>query len=134
MPTVSGPKRIRPRRRRRRLPCWTARKNAANPPERGEVWLADLGFAAKVRPVLVVSVPFADSDYALIQSVPHTTQPRGAQFEVRLLVRFLQDGAFNIQGMLAVPSAKFLRRLGMLAPAEMSEVEVMIKRWMGLVG
>ncbi len=27
-----------------------------NLPERGEVWLADLGLAAKVRPVLVVSV------------------------------------------------------------------------------
>lgn len=101
-------------------------------PERGEVWLADLGFAAKVRPVLVVSVPFADGDYALIQVVPHTTQPRGAQFEVRVPLRFLQDGAFNIQGMLAVPSAKFLRRLGTLPPAEMHEVEAMIKRWMGL--
>jgi mRNA interferase MazF len=54
-------------------------------PERGEVWLADLGLAAKVRPVLVVSVPFDDRNYALIQVIPHTTQPRGAQFEVRLL-------------------------------------------------
>jgi hypothetical protein len=51
-------------------------------PERGEVWLADLGLAAKVRPVLVVSVPFGDLDYALIQVVPHTTQPRGGQFEL----------------------------------------------------
>jgi mRNA interferase MazF len=31
-------------------------------PKRGEVWMADLGFAAKVRPVLVVSVPFDDMD------------------------------------------------------------------------
>jgi mRNA-degrading endonuclease toxin of MazEF toxin-antitoxin module len=31
-------------------------------PARGEVWLADLGLAAKVRPVLVVSIPY--SDYA----------------------------------------------------------------------
>lgn len=30
-----------------------------NEPERGEVWLADLGLATKTRPVLVVSVPFA---------------------------------------------------------------------------
>ncbi len=41
-------------------------------PERGEVWLADLGLAAKVRPVLVVSVPFTDRDFALIQVVPHS--------------------------------------------------------------
>jgi mRNA interferase MazF len=79
-------------------------------PERGEVWLADLGLAAKVRPVLVVSVRYADSDYALIQVVPHTTQTRRTQFEVRLPVRFLEAGAFNVQGMLAVPAAKFLRR------------------------
>ena len=58
-------------------------------PERGEVWLADLGIAAKTRPVLIVSVPYADRDYALIQVVPHTTRPRGARFEVQVFVRFL---------------------------------------------
>ena len=103
-------------------------------PERGEVWLADLGFAAKVRPVLVVSVPFGDRDYALIQVVPHTTQPRGGQFEVRLPGRFLQPGAFNIQGMLAVPSVKFVRRLGTVPPSDIGEIEKMIKRWLGLTG
>jgi len=101
-------------------------------PERGEVWLADLGFAAKVRPVLVMSVPFGDRDYALLQVIPHTTQPRGAQFEVRLPVRFLEPGAFNAQGMLAVPAAKFLRRLGTLSPTEVREIETMIMRWLGL--
>ncbi|MCI0536672.1 MAG: type II toxin-antitoxin system PemK/MazF family toxin [Verrucomicrobiales bacterium] len=100
-------------------------------PERGEVWLADLGFAAKVRPVLVVSIPFTDRDYALTQVVPHTTQPRGARFEVHLPVAFLEPGAFNVQGMLAVPSAKFLRPLGTLPPRQMGEVEAMIKRWLG---
>ena len=43
-----------------------------SPPESGEVWLADLGLAAKTRPVPVVSVPFADRDYALIRVGPHT--------------------------------------------------------------
>lgn len=103
-------------------------------PERGEVWLADLGFAAKVRPVLVVSVAYADRDFALIQVVPHTTQVRGAQFEVPLPVRFLEPGAFNVQGMLAVPTAKFVRRLGILAPVQMVEIEMMMRRWLGLVG
>jgi mRNA interferase MazF len=101
-------------------------------PERGEVWLADLGFAAKTRPVLVVSVPFAIRDYALIQVIPHTTQRRGAQFEIDVPVRCLQSGAFNVQGMLAVPSAKFLRRLGALTPAQMQEIESVVKRWLGL--
>ncbi|MBI4658771.1 MAG: type II toxin-antitoxin system PemK/MazF family toxin [Verrucomicrobia bacterium] len=82
------------------------------PPERGEIWLADLGMAAKTRPVLVVSVPYSDTDYALIGVIPHTTTPRGSQFEIVLRAPFLQPGAFNVQGMLAVPAAKFLRRLG----------------------
>lgn len=29
-------------------------------PKRGEVWLAEFGLAAKVRPVRIFSVPFAD--------------------------------------------------------------------------
>jgi len=101
-------------------------------PERGEVWLADLGFAAKVRPVLVVSVPFADCDYALIQVIPHTTQRRGARFEIELPVHFLEAGVFNVQGMLAVPSVKFVRRLGSLSSAQMVEIEATVKRWLGL--
>lgn len=101
-------------------------------PERGEVWLADLGFAAKVRPVLVVSIPFADSDYALIQVVPHTTQPRGAQFEVQFPVAFLGPGTFNVQGMLAVPSAKFLRRLSTLPPTQQSNHDRLGGPWNGL--
>lgn len=35
-------------------------------PERGEVWLVDLGMAAKVRPALVISVPADDTDRALV--------------------------------------------------------------------
>jgi mRNA interferase MazF len=103
-----------------------------DPPRRSEVWLADLGFAAKVRPVLVVSVPYGDSDYALVQVVPHTTRPREGQFEARVPVRFLEPGAFNLQGTLAIPVGKFLRRLGALSPSQMEVVEAALKRWLGL--
>lgn len=34
-------------------------------PDRGEVWLADLGFAAKTRPCLVMSVQVASQDRVL---------------------------------------------------------------------
>jgi mRNA interferase MazF len=44
---------------------------------RGEVWLMDLGMAAKVRPCLVLSVPVTDVDRALMTLVPHTTASRG---------------------------------------------------------
>lgn len=98
-------------------------------PKRGEVWLADLGMAAKIRPVLIISAPCSDKDYALIGVVPHTTTPRGAQFEVRLNVPWLQPGAFNVQGMLAVPNAKFIRKIGALTAAELHEVVATLKRW-----
>ena len=35
-------------------------------PNRGEVWLTDMGMAAKVRPALVLSVPTRPQDRALV--------------------------------------------------------------------
>lgn len=61
-------------------------------PQRGEVWLVDLGLAAKVRPALVLSVPAADIDRALATLVPHTTSPRQSRFEVTVSVSFLRTG------------------------------------------
>lgn len=101
-------------------------------PERGEIWLADLGLAAKVRPVLVVSIPYAQTDYALVCVIPRTTSPHGSQFEVRLNVPGLQPGAFNLQGMLAVPAAKFLKRLGKLEQTQMEQIELALQKWLGL--
>lgn len=58
-------------------------------PAGGEVWLFDLGMAAKVRPVLVVSVPFADIDRALVTVVPHTTELRASAYEAPIKAPFL---------------------------------------------
>ncbi len=38
-------------------------------PDRGEVWLVDLGYVAKVRPCLVVSIPTLNQDRALVTLV-----------------------------------------------------------------
>lgn len=101
-------------------------------PKRGEVWLADLGFVAKTRPVLILSVPFSDSDYALITVVPHTTSTRSSAFTVKLSVNGLKPGAFNIQGLTAVSPSVFIRRLGGLQPAQMELIEVGVKKWLQL--
>ena len=45
---------------------------------RGEVWLVDLGMAAKIRPCLVLNVPVEDMDHVLMALVPHTTSARFA--------------------------------------------------------
>jgi len=101
-------------------------------PNRGEVWLVDFGIAQKVRPALVISIPYADADRALIGVIPHTTALRGSQFEVSLPVRFLDRGAFLIQGLVAVPPKYLIRRLGVLSVEQIQEVEEVLQRWLGL--
>jgi mRNA interferase MazF len=59
-------------------------------PNRGEVWLFDLGMTEKVRPALIVSVAAGDADRALLTIVPHTTSLRGSQYEVAVAVPFLR--------------------------------------------
>ena len=41
-------------------------------PQPGDVWLADLGLAAKTRPVVIVSRPDPDPPRALVLYVPLT--------------------------------------------------------------
>ena len=103
-----------------------------NLPQRGEVWLADLGMTAKVRPVLVLSMPFADGDYALFHIVPHTTAARGSQFEVNIKTGFLQPGVFNVQGSQSVPRSNLLRSLGTLTRDQLAHVENSFRRWLKL--
>lgn len=81
-------------------------------PNRGDIWLVDLGYAAKVRPCLVLSIPAADEDRALATLVPHTTSTRASRFEVPLKVSFLRVGAFDAQNLVTIPHAKLIRRLG----------------------
>ncbi|MGK0187434.1 MAG: mRNA-degrading endonuclease toxin of MazEF toxin-antitoxin module [Verrucomicrobiales bacterium] len=35
---------------------------------RGEIWQADLGYAGKVRPVLVLSIDYTDEERAIVGS------------------------------------------------------------------
>ena len=100
-------------------------------PKRGEIWLADLGFVAKTRPVPVLSVPFSDSDYALITVIPRTTNIRRSDLQVQLSVSGLRPGAFNVQGLTAIPPSKFIRRLGTLQSAQMKLIEDTVKKWLG---
>ncbi|MBI3875896.1 MAG: type II toxin-antitoxin system PemK/MazF family toxin [Verrucomicrobia bacterium] len=101
-------------------------------PSRGEVWLCDLGMIAKVRPVLVVSVPFGEEDYALFHVVPHTTAVRNSQFEALVSLRFLKPGVFNIQGSQSVPRAPLIRHLGTLHEKQMALIEDSFRRWLKL--
>ena len=101
-------------------------------PDRGEVWLTDLGLAAKVRPCLVLSVPPDPQDRVLVTLVPHTTSVQGTRFEVSIPKPFLKAGAFDAQGLVTVARARLLRKLGDLQPGELALVEEAVKRWLGL--
>jgi mRNA interferase MazF len=93
-------------------------------PNRGEVWIVDLGMAAKVRPCVVLSLPAAPQDRALVTLVAHTTSTRGSNFEVAVRSRFLAAGVFDAQNMLTVPHAKLVRKLGSLPPDQRGIISV----------
>ena len=101
-------------------------------PRRGEVWLVDLGMAAKVRPAIVMSIPAADVDRALVTIVPHTTSARGSRFEAAISVPFLRAGVFDAQNLVTVPHAKLIRNLGKLSLAQLAVVERAVALWLGL--
>ena len=85
-------------------------------PKQGEIWLADLGMAAKLRPVLIVSRDDPDPPRVLFVYVPLTTQNRGSRYEVDVgKLRFLlESSVVNVQGIASLPRARFERRLGRL--------------------
>ena len=101
-------------------------------PTRGEVWLFDLGMAAKTRPVLVVSVTYGDVDRAIVTVVPHTTQLRGSPFEISVHAPFLQRGAFLVQGVSTYPKAWAIRKIGALTRDQVATVMAGLRNWLGL--
>lgn len=102
-------------------------------PQRGEVWLFDCGMVEKVCPVLLLSVPFADNDRAVVTVVFHSTALRGSQFEVRFHVPFLKDGAFIAQSIATYPTARAVRKLGVLPPDQFSTVAAAVFKWLSKV-
>lgn len=99
---------------------------------RGEVGIVDLGLAAKVRPCLILSVPFSDQERSLVTAVAHTTRVRGGRFEVPVHPRFLKAGAFDAQNLVTIPDARLIRRVGVLRSDELSSVESSVRAWLGL--
>jgi len=102
-------------------------------PNRGEVWLVDLGYTAKTRPCLVLNLPILDTDRALVTVIPHTPSPRGTRFEVAISVPFLDKaGVFDAQNPTSTTQAKLLRKLGGLTVDQLAQVEAAVRLWLGL--
>lgn len=91
----------------------------------GEVWLADLGMAAKTRPILIVSREDEETPRALVIQVPLTSQNRGSRYEVDLgKLRFLSlPSIANVQGMASIPIVRLERKLGSISEAQLVQVK-----------
>ena len=88
----------------------------------GEVWQADLGMAAKVRPCLVLTSPPANNELAVATLVSHTTALRGNRWELKIPKPFLQPGAFDVQRVVTVGIEKLERKIGQLEESELNLV------------
>ena len=86
-------------------------------PQPGEIWLADLGLAAKTRPVIVVSRQDPDPPRSLVLYVPLTTQRRNSPYEVPLprLPFLYRESVANVQGLGSLPTVRLARKIGRLS-------------------
>ena len=94
-------------------------------PQTGEVWLADLGLAAKNRPGVVVSRSDPDPPRALIIYVPLTSQNRESKYEVVLpKLPFLDRPSIaNVQGIGSLPTVRMERKIGKLPAQTMEQIK-----------
>jgi mRNA interferase MazF len=95
-------------------------------PQPGEVWLADLGLAAKTRPVAIVSRQDPNPPRALVLYVPLTTQNRLIPYEVPIpRYSFLdRDSVANVQGLASIPAVRLERKPGRLPKEVMTKLKI----------
>jgi hypothetical protein len=81
-------------------------------PRRGEVWIVDLGMAAKVRPAVVISVPADDQDRALatLVRIRQVHGNLGSRLQYRF--RFFGPACSMHRTSLPFPTPSSFGRLG----------------------
>jgi len=72
----------------------------------------------KVRPCLILTDPPNDDELALVTYCPHTTSLRGNPWEISIPKPILKEGAFHLQQINTISTAKLMRKLGELTPEE----------------
>jgi mRNA interferase MazF len=100
--------------------------------QRGEIWMLDLGFAGRIRPALVVSVPFLGHEKTMITYVPRTTRIWGTRFDVSHQAPLFARGVFDIQSIASAPAVSFQRKLAVLDGATLRQVEDKLRFSMSL--
>jgi mRNA interferase MazF len=95
--------------------------------------MVDLGMAAKVRPCLILTRPPKNDELDVVTIVAHTTSCRGNHWELPIEKSFLDDdGAFDVQQVATVASAKPERKLGELTATELDLVRDLLAERLGI--
>ena len=102
--------------------------------KRGDVVLVDLGYVAKVRPCVVISIPNADTRRNMSAVAPLTTEIRGGECEVPFpKPKWLaEESVVNLIGLVGVDNAKIQRMLGPLPTDSLDAIDEGLVRLFGL--
>ncbi|MEW6304673.1 MAG: type II toxin-antitoxin system PemK/MazF family toxin [Verrucomicrobiota bacterium] len=76
----------------------------------------------RVRPALLLTDEAPDEELDLVTVVLHTTSLRGNRWELPIPKPFLKPGAFHLQQIQSISTAKLERRLGLLTEGELHQV------------
>lgn len=103
-------------------------------PRHGEVWIVDMGMAAKTRPAVVLIADNLDAPRSLIIHIPITRENRGSSLEVPLgHLPFLDPASVaNVQAIGSLPSARFEKRLGVVSAADLQTIKTALRKACGL--
>jgi mRNA interferase MazF len=99
-------------------------------PRHGEVWLVDMGIAAKTRPAIVLIADNLNAPRTLVIHIPITRQNRGSDLEVALdHLPFLDpESVANAQAIGSLPAVRFEKRLGILPDDDLKKVKAALSK------
>lgn len=97
-------------------------------PKPGEVFSVNLGFSGKTRPMIIVSREDNDAPRTLVLAVPITSKYRGRDYEVVLeKEKFINEKSYvNIQDLQSVGYQDLIKRIGLLHPKKLKEIQTVL--------
>jgi mRNA interferase MazF len=101
-------------------------------PNRGEIWLVDLGLAQKTRPVVILSVQPEGEERVVITYVARTTSIRGTRFEISHEAPGFKPGVFDAQSIGTIPTARLMKRIGAVREDTMAAIQETVRSWLRL--
>ena len=108
--------------------------NIRQKPQAGEIWIADLGTAGKIRPVLVLYYPKPDDSSMLAIVAPITSQIRGCngEYDITHIKWLPKPSAINFQGLGSIDRHSLSRKLGTLAKNDLDEIKSNLRNLLNL--